>query len=93
MRLVTAITCAALAFSVTPPAMAYNVAPGLGIEVAVTDIQARLGTSFANSPACVIRVLATGVQPDPSDPMQIDSITCLNEMCTMREVVLCSNVD
>lgn len=93
MRLITAITCAALAFSVTTPAMAYNVAHGLGIEVAATDIQARLGTSFANSPVCVTRVLALGVQPDPSDPAQIDSITCLNEMCTTREVVLCPFAD
>ena len=84
MRLITAIS-AATALFLAVPAYAYNIAPSLGVEAAVSGLNTRLGTSFVPGPTCLTRVLAA----EDTTPLRTERITCLNELCTTREVVLC----
>jgi len=49
------------------------------------------GFVSADTPACIARVFAVGEAP--ANPSRIEQITCLDAMCTRREVRLCDSVD
>jgi hypothetical protein len=81
----------ALGLSPAAPAAAYIAAPGAGLDVIPTRFASDPGPFLTDIPACITRVFAVGEAP--TNPSQIEQITCLDAMCTQREVVLCTTRD
>jgi hypothetical protein len=81
----------ALGLSPAAPAAAYNAAPGAGLDMIAARFASDPGPLFTDIPACITRIFAVGEAP--TNPSQIAQITCLDAMCTQREVLLCANRD
>ncbi len=89
MRRATTIFCTILNFSLTGPAVAHVQGPSL--DAATSAAFSALDAFADSSPACRTEVFAAG--QSVAFPLTIDSITCLDDICSAREVVLCPLTD
>lgn len=81
----------ALGLSPVSPAAAYSAAAEAGPDPIRAQLAVGGNTFSFVRPACTIRTFTFDEAPEESS--RIEQITCLDAMCTLREIVFCTAAD